>query len=141
MARRHHDFATARIAGLAFLVIASNALGAAGCDSIASGSVTVESVGPPQLISGASGAWVLHAPTLSLDCSPPRACYAKTQRIQYDFSCAPRYTVMTERVSMDLDGTIVKHEVLEAAPRYTPACGAGAGQVLDTYCGPLFDRD
>ena len=56
----------------------------------------------------------------------PRGCYAKTQRIHYDFNCAPRYTVMTERVSMDLNGTIVKHEVLEAAPRYTPAFGVGA---------------
>lgn len=79
--------------------------------------------------------------TLSVDCSPPRGCYAKTQRIHYDFNCAPRYTVMTERVSMDLNGTIVKHEVLEAAPRYTPAFGVGALQVLETLCGPLFDRD
>jgi len=79
--------------------------------------------------------------TLSVDCSPPRGCYAKTQRIHYDFNCAPRYTVMTERVSMDLNGTIVKHEVLEAAPRYTPAFGVGALQVLETFCGPLFDRD
>jgi len=141
MACRHHGFATARIAGLAFLVIAPNALGAAGWDSISSGLVTVESFGPSKLISGAGGAWVLYAPTLSVDCSPPRGCYAKTQRIHYDFNCAPRYTVMTERVSMDLNGTIVKHEVLEAAPRYAPALGVGARQVLDTFCGPLFDRD
>jgi hypothetical protein len=141
MPPRHHDFPTARIAGLAFLITASNVLVAAGWDSISSGLATVESLGPSQLISGASGAWVLYAPTLSVDCSPPRGCYATTQRIHYDFSCAPRYTVMTERVSMDLNGTILKHEVLEAAPRYTPAYGAGADQVLDTYCGPLFDRD
>ena len=120
MRRRHHDFATVRIAGLVFLVIASNGLGA-GWDSNSSGLVTVESFGPSKLISGAGGAWVLYAPTLSVDCSPPPGCYAKTQRIHYDFNCAPRYTVMTERISMDLNGTIVKHEVLEAAPRYTPA--------------------
>ena len=42
---------------------------------------------------------------------------------------------------MDLNGTIVKHEVLEAGRRYTPGYGAGAGQVLDTFCGPLFERD
>lgn len=40
---------------------------------------------------------------------------------------------------MDLNGTIVTHEVLEAAPRYTPAYGAGTSQVVDTFCGPLFD--
>jgi len=138
--RRHQNLATARMAGATFLVIASSACGA-GWDAFSSGSVTVESLGPSSLIPGASGAWVLYAPTLSVDCSPPRSCYAKTQRIHYDFSCAPRYTVMTERVSMDLNGTIVKHEVLEVAPRYTPAYGAGAGQVLDTFCGPLLDRD
>jgi len=138
---RQHDFATARTVGLAFIVIASNAVGAAGWDSIPSGLVTVESLGPPTLIAGAGGAWVLYSPTLSVDCSPPRGCYAKTQRIHYDFSCAPRYTVMTERISMDLNGTIVNHELWETAPRYAPAPGAGASQVLDTVCGPLFDRD
>jgi hypothetical protein len=128
------------MAGPVFLVIASSALGA-GWDTISSGSVTVESVGPSTLIPGASGAWVLYAPTLSVDCPPPPGCYSTTQRIHYDFNCAPRCTVLTERVSMDLNGTIVKHEVLEAAPRYAPAYGAGAGQVLDTFCGPLRDRD
>ena len=140
MPRRDHNCATAGMAGAAFLIIASSASGA-GWDAISSESVTVESFGPSSLISGASGAWVLYAPALSVDCSPPRGCYAKTQRIHYDFNCAPRYTVMTERVSMDLNGTIVKHEVLEAAPRYAPALGVGARQVLDTFCGPLFDRD
>ena len=57
--------------GAVFLVIASGAL-EAGWDAIPSGSITVESVAPSNLISGAGGAWVLYVPTLSVDCSPPR---------------------------------------------------------------------
>jgi hypothetical protein len=135
------NFSIARIAGAAFVVIASNVPGAATLDSISisSGSVSVKSLGPSTLIAGVGGAWVLYAPTLSVDCSPPRGCYAKTQRIHYDFSCAPRYIVLTERISMDLNGAIVKHEV-QNAPTYTPSYDAGAMQVLDTFC-PLPGRD
>jgi hypothetical protein len=52
------DFSIAWIAGAAFVVIASNAPGAAPLDSlsISSGSVTVESLGPSTLIAGAGGA-------------------------------------------------------------------------------------
>lgn len=136
------DFWIVRIASAAFVCIASNTLGAAGRDSLStfSDSVTVESLGPSTLVAGASGAWVLYAPTLSVDCSPPRGCYAKTQRIHYDFSCAPRYSVLTEQISMDLNGTIVKHEVRDAVPRYVQSYDAGAIRVLETFC-PLPDRD
>ena len=83
---------------------------------------------------------MLYTPALSVDCSPPRGCYAKTQRIHYDFSCAPRYIVLTERISMDLNGTIINREVRDAAPSYTPAYDAGTMQVLDTFC-PLPTRE
>ena len=141
MERMMPNSSIARIAGAAFAVIASNAPGAAPLDSISSssGSVTVASLGPSTLIAGVGGAWVLYAPTLSVECSPPRGCYAKTQRIHYDFSCSPRYIVLTERISMDLNGTIVKHEVRDA-PTYTPSYDAGALRVLDTVC-PLPNRD
>lgn len=128
----------ARIATAALVVIASNTIGAAGLNE--SASVTVESLGPSTLLAGATGAWVLYAPTLSADCSPPRGCYAKTQRIHYDFSCAPRYIVLTERISMDLNGNVVKHEVQQSAPALTPAYDPAASRVLDTFC-PLPGRD
>jgi hypothetical protein len=142
LVRRYCNFSGARIAAATFVVIASNTLGAAGWDSIptSSGLITLESVGPPGLVAGASGAWVLYTPALSVDCSPPRGCYAKTQRIHYDFSCAPRYIVLTERISMDLNGTIINREVRDAAPSYTPAYDAGTMQVLDTFC-PLPTRE
>jgi len=107
-------------------------------DSIAraSDAVTVESSGPPSLIANGTGTWILYAPALSVDCSPPRGCYARTQRIHYDFSCSPRYAVMTERISMDLNEAIVKHEIRERASRYEPSYDAGAIAVLEKFCPP-----
>jgi len=136
--RGRRDFTIAAIAGVACLAIAVNALG--GRDFTSTSSVTVESLGPPTLIAGGSGAWVVYAPTLSVDCSPPRGCYAKTQRIHYDFSCAPRYAVVTERISMDLNGNIVKHELQGATANYALSNSTGATELLDTFC-PLPSRE
>ncbi|MEO8536388.1 MAG: hypothetical protein ABI533_02600 [Betaproteobacteria bacterium] len=35
---------------------------------------------------------------------------------------------------MDLNGAIVKHEVVEESPRYTPSYDAGAIGVLEAFC-------
>jgi len=109
------------------VALVADASNAAGWESqpALSDSVVVESLGPPALLPGATGARVLYSPTLSADCAPPRGCYAKSQRIHYDFSCAPRYAVVTERISMDLNGAIIKHEVRGAASRYVPEYDAG----------------
>jgi hypothetical protein len=128
------NFSIARIAGAAFVVIASNVPGAATLDSISisSGSVSVKSLGPSTLIAGVGGAWVLYAPTLSVDCSPPRGCYAKTQRIHYDFSCSPRYIVLTERISMISMGPSSSTKCGTRPPmrRHTTRGYAGIGHVL-----------
>src|SRR5262249_30090896 len=107
------------------------------------GPITIEtnSVGPSTRIAGASGVWVLHSPTLSVDCSPPRGCYANKQRIWYNFSCAPRYAIAMERLSMDLNGTLIKREVRDAASAtYTAGSDAGAVRVLDAFC-PRRERE
>ena len=100
------------------------------------GPLTIEtgSLGPSLRIPGATGVWVYHAPTLSVDCSPPRGCYATTQRIYYVFNCAPRYAVPMERLSMDLNGSVVKHEVREISPTYEQTYDEAAALVLDTLC-------
>ena len=142
--RFHCHCAIARIAVAAFVGIVSDRVNAAGWDSIPTfpGSFAVEMnlPGPSTRIAGASGVWVRYAPTLSVDCSPPRGCYANTQRIYYNFSCTPRYIILLERISIDLNGTIVKHEVQEAAPTYTLAHDGVATWVLDAFC-PLPDRN
>ena len=136
------DIVIARIARAVLAMLFSCDLEAAGWDSIpsSSDSVRVESSGRATLIAYADGAWVLYSPTLSVDCAPPKGCYAKTQRIHYDFRCAPRYAVMTERISLDLNGNIVKHEMIDAGIAYSPSYDAGALSVLDTFCG-IRDRD
>lgn len=139
----HRRTAAACVAVAAVGALASLVALAGGWDSVPSSSdlITVESLGRPSVLANADGAWVLYAPTLSVDCSPPRGCYAKTQRIHYDFSCSPRYAVMTERISMDLKGTILKQEVLQGPARYVPSYDAGAASVLQTFCPPPPGRE
>jgi hypothetical protein len=139
---RHRHAAVAHIAVAASTGLSAPAALAANWESLpnVSAAVTVESLGPSALLERADGAWVLYAPTLSVDCSPPRGCYARTQRIHYDFSCSPRYAVMTERISMDIGGAIVKHELLERTAAFAPSYDAGATSVLDAFC-PLAPRE
>jgi hypothetical protein len=136
----HPRTTAARVAVAASAALAAPVAPPAMDFMLSSGLFTVESVGPSTLLAAADGAWVLYAPTLSVDCSPPRGCYAKTQRIHYDFRCSPRYAVLTERISMDINGAIVKHEVADASSAYAPSYDAGASSVLDAFC-PLPPRD
>lgn len=135
-----HRFA-ASLAGAVLAAAASDPAAAAGPDAIQASSPTLtiefNSVGPSPRAAGASGVWIRSDPTLSVDCSPPRGCYAKTQRMYYVFSCWPRYAVLTERLSMDLNGTIIKHESADANPSdYDEA----AALLLNTFC-PIRERE
>jgi hypothetical protein len=133
--------ALTHISSAILLAIASDALGAADWVSppISGATITIdmESLGPATRIAGLNGVWVRYAPTLSVDCSPPRGCYANTQRTYYSFSCVPRYAVLVERISMDLNGAIIKHEVSDG---YTLAYDEAATRVLDTFC-PLREPE
>ena len=102
--------------------------------------VDANTIGPSTRYPGATGVWVVYAPSLSVDCSPPRGCYATTQRIYYTFNCSPRYAAAMERISYDLNGTVVNREVRGDAEPYALTLDAGATAVLDAYC-PLPDRD
>jgi hypothetical protein len=104
-----------------------------------SGTVTIEpdTLGPSSQISGALSVWVRYSPSLSVDCSPPRGCYASTQRIRYDFNCMPRYATIMERTSFDLNGAVIKHEV---SGSYAASNDEAANRVLTKYCGSR-DRD
>lgn len=90
--------------------------------------------GPSLRVPGAVGAWVQYAPGLSVDCSPPRGCLANTQRLHYVFNCAPRYAVLVERISYDLNGNVVNHEVRDLAAGYGIAYDGGANAVLAAFC-------
>jgi len=124
---------------LAALALAPAMPFAAGIDSVPSfsGAVSIDmnTLGPSPRFPGMSGVWVLYDPTLSVDCSPPRGCYAKTQRIYYAFNCAPRYAVAMERVSFDLNGNVVKDEI---ADTLSPSYDRAAALVLNTFCPGNF---
>lgn len=96
--------------------------------------VDTGTLGPSLRVPGAVGAWVQYAPGLSVDCSPPRGCLANTQRLHYVFNCAPRYAVLVERISYDLNGNIVNHEVRDLAAGYGIAYDGGANAVLAAFC-------
>ena len=132
-----------RVAAAALAATAAHAHGAAGMQQprpISGSVITVEWIGASPQIAGATGVWVRYAPTLSVDCSPPRGCYATTQRIYYTLSCSPRYIVLMQRISMDLNGTIVKHEMRDAGTVNGAENDDVAGGVLNQFC-PLPERE
>ena len=81
------------------------------------------------------------SPSLSVECSPPRGCYAKTQRIYYVFNCAPRYAMPVERLSTDINGSIIKQETRTGAEPYSADADVGAFVILETYCPVRGWRD
>ena len=95
--------------------------------------IETRTVGPSLRYPGTTGVWVTYSPSLSVDCSPPRSCYAKTQRIYYVFNCAPRYAMPVERVSADIGGTVIKQESRSDAEPYYADADTGAFVILETY--------
>ena len=127
----------------AFAAAALNVASAATWDLPPAGgffAVDAGTVGPSLRVPGATGVWVQFAPGLSVDCSPPRGCLANTQRLYYVFNCSPRYAVLTERISYDLNGNVVNQEVRDLAAGYGIAYDGGANAVLAAFC-PVRPRD
>lgn len=128
------------VAAIAFAG-ATTGLHAEGWDSIPafSGTIVIESetAGPSTRIAGVTGVWVRYTPALSIDCSPPRGCYASSQRIYYAFGCAPRYAVVVERISMDLNGAVIRHEM---PGNHAASQDEAANRILNAFCG-VRDRD
>jgi hypothetical protein len=117
------------------------ALHAAAWESIpaSSGIIVIESdsLAFSNPLVGAGGVWVRYTPTLAIDCSPPRGCYANSQRIYYNFSCVPRYAVVVERISMDLNGAVLKRE---RAGNYAATNDEAAKRILKEFCR-AWERD
>ena len=139
--QRHCPSKLALHAWMIALASAPAALHAAAWESIPafSGTIVLESdtAAASTEFAGAGAVSVRYTPTLAIDCSPPRGCYAASQRIHYDFSCAPRYAVIVERISMDLNGAVLKHE---KPGTYAAASDAAAKRILNEFCRP-WTRD
>ena len=77
----------------------------------------------------------------SVDCSPPRACYAKSQQIDAAVICIPRAIAVKRRVSMDLNGNVVN---VSTGPLPTDGFNRvdeGAEAILLRICGHAPDVD
>lgn len=105
--------------------------------------VLIESntAGPSLRYPGTTGVWVTYSPSLSVDCGPPRGCYAKTQRVYYVFNCSPRYAMPMERISADLGGSVIKRETRGDGDAYSADADVGALLILQTYCPARESRD
>lgn len=137
---RHHVI-VALIAAACFAATACDLASALGWSRAPAYGFTIDtnSLGPSLAYPGASAVWVLFQPTQSVECSPPRGCYAAMQHVAFTFNCAPRYAVMTDRISYDLNGNVVKRENQNIQSVDPLTYDAGARLVVDTYC-PLYSR-
>jgi len=103
--------------------------------------IDVNSLGRSPTYPGANSVWVLYdTPGMSFECSPPQGCYAKSQRTNYVFMCGQGFAVPVERISYDLGGSVVKHEVQDIQQANTSIYDAGADLVLSTYCRVRYRR-
>ncbi|HEY6826961.1 MAG TPA: hypothetical protein VI259_08885 [Gemmatimonadaceae bacterium] len=139
--QHRHEPATVFLAWTMAFASAPAPLHAAAWETIPafSGTIVIESdtLAPSTQVAGASGVWVRYTPALSVDCSPPRGCYAHGQRIHYNFGCAPRYAIVVERISMDLNGAVLKHET---PGHYAAVNDEAANRIFKEYCR-AWDRD
>jgi len=103
--------------------------------------IETNTAGPSLKFPGTTGVWVTYSPSLSVDCAPPKGCYAKTQRIYYVFNCSPRYAIPVERISADIGGTIIKRESRSEGEPYVLDADVGAWVILHTYCPVGGRRD
>lgn len=90
-------------------------------------------VGPIEGLPATVGGWVLISYARSVDCSPPRACYASSQRVYVYAYCSTGAIKDIQRISMDLNGNVVAQTDERAA--YIPSSGSIDGEVMRTLCG------
>jgi hypothetical protein len=116
--------------------------------SVRSHAGQLHSIGPAEGYPGAVAVWLYFDYPLSVDCSPPRACYAKSQWIYAYVSCYTRSVAVMQQISMDLNGNVVAVANADTAQfvrgygRQTQSSLPGAaGRVLERMCGDVPDRD
>ena len=122
----------------AFSVLAKDAVAFesdmwAGSLSSESAAVTLQSwnqvEGSPYTVEG----WVLVNYAMSVNCSPPRACYASAQWVYSYAYCSVGGIREIKRVSLDLNGNAVAESGERVA--YIPPHGSVDRAVMRTLCG------
>lgn len=120
-----------------------------GSTAVAQSSVrpAVQYQGPVEGYPGTFAVWVYFDFPVSVECSPPRACYAKTQWVYAHVNCYVRSAAALQTISMDLNGDVVAvsnwndPEQLEYNPHLVRSgMSLAADRVLHALCGP-YERD
>ena len=108
----------------------------------------LHSIGPAEGYPGAVAVWIYFDYPMSVECSPPRACYAKSQWVHAYVNCYTRTVAVMQQTSMDLNGNVVAVATAEA-PQFVRGYGhrirtyvsGAAGRVLESACGDLPEPD
>ena len=116
--------------------------------STAQGFGRLHSIAPAFGYPGAYDVWLYFDHNLSVDCSPPRGCYAKTQWIQAFVECHRRFVAIVQVISMDLNGNVVGHAIHDP-PQFVPGygydlrsyAGGRVGDIAYAACGHYPERD
>jgi hypothetical protein len=86
-------------------------------------------------------AWILYTYATSVDCSPPRGCYAASQRVYSLVNCAAQAIAPVQQISMDRNGNVIARSGVNFnAPQYVVRPGTDVGQVWRTLCPEYPDR-
>jgi hypothetical protein len=137
LATRRRRTNAARLSAIAFAGSMAAAVACAAPPLPGGAEVIVEpdSVRMLQGWSAVGGAWVRFNYSLSIDCSPPRGCYARSQRIYYLVNCQLSAMSEVQRVSIDLNGGVVGQSEPEYnAPWYRPLSNSTEALALNNVC-------
>ena len=126
---------TALAGALVLLLCAGRALGAGAAYWIG-----------PSMYPGAVEAWLHVEHSISVDCSPPRGCYAKSQWINAIVNCRQRTVGLLRVVSMNINGDVV-NEASGDALRFLRPYGQSPlsyegpdAEVLRIVCSDVSER-
>jgi hypothetical protein len=86
-------------------------------------------------------AWAYVTYGMSVGCSPPRGCYAKSQWIRAYVHCRTRSVAVLERVSLDLNGDVVNTWIADRVWFERHSFRSGGHTMLTLVCGRPHERD
>jgi hypothetical protein len=98
----------------------------------ASAAIYVQSSDPVEGSAATVGGWVVINYKMSVDCSPPRACYATSQRVYLYAYCSIGAIREIQRISLDLNGNVLTETGERVA--YIPPRGSVDGAAARTLC-------
>lgn len=104
-------------------------------DRMARVEVELDSVSSLAGYSDNVGAWIRYTYPISVDCSPPRNCYAASQLVYTRVDCARQTTARVQHISMDRHGDVIAETGVNFnAPRQIARPDTPDGTIWRTLC-------